>query len=203
MTTSDARPAPRPREVTWGGLQVVLGSLAALALLLSGAEQLHTTEMRDALAEAIRTRGAAEAGVSVDTALRVMRYAILVLGAVSAAATVLGVYVLRRHRGSRLAVTIIGGVIAALCLLAPPFGWLVGAYIATSIGLLWSKAARRWFDPPSGTSSSVPPPPPGSSPPGSSPPTHLPPGPPTGPPPPAQPPPSYGGPPMPPPPPAR
>lgn len=150
-------------------MQVVIGSVGALTLLLSGAEQLHTAEMRDALAEAVRSRGAAEAGVTVDMALQFMRYAILVLGAVSAAATVLGVYVLRRHRGSRLAVTVIGAVVAVLCLFAPPFGWLVSAYVATSVGLLWSKAARRWFDgdavPRSSPSGTPPPPPPGAPPP--------------------------------------
>ena len=193
--------ATRPREVTWGGTQAVVGSLGALALLLTGAEQLHTSEMRDVLAEAVRNGGAAEAGVTVDTAVTVVRFGILVLGAMSAAATVLGVYVLRRHRGSRLGLTVLGSLVAVPALLAPPYGWLLVVYLATSIGLLWSKAARQWFDgdAPARPSSGMPPP----SPPSPPPPTAGPSTPATGDRPPPPPPPPYGSPPPPPPPPPR
>ncbi len=171
-------PGPRPREVTWGALQAIGGSVVALVLLISAAQQLNGREISEVLDKAIESEGAASLGLTIETARTLMRYTIMVLAVLSVTSLVLGVYVMRRHRQSRAALTILGGLMAALSIIAGPPGWAVTAYIAVSILLLWTKAARVWFTddvrppidgppppPPPYTGPPPPPPPPGTPPP--------------------------------------
>jgi hypothetical protein len=162
--------------VTWGALQAIVGSGVALALLISAAQQLNGTQMSDALEEAVKTEQAVAVGLTLETARAIMRYTIMAMAVLSVTSLVLGVYVLRRHRPSRIGLTILGGLVAALALLAGPPGWLVTAYIVISITLMWTKSARAWFanevrpplggpPPPPYWGPPPPPPPPGAPPP--------------------------------------
>jgi len=65
--------------------------------------------------------------------------------------------VLRRHRTARIALTVVGGIAAAVSLFGGLSGVLVALYIVVSLALLWSKEARAWFANPGGQ---LPPPPP-------------------------------------------
>jgi hypothetical protein len=141
-TTADQ---PRPREVTLAGFQAVVGSVLALVLLIGAMQQLDSAEVREALAEIVAGEDAQSLGLTLETARTLLRYAIMVLAVLSAASLVLGIYVLRRHRASRIALTVVGGVAAVLCVLAGVTGLIMAGYIALSVGLLWTRAARSWF----------------------------------------------------------
>ncbi len=163
---------PRPREVTLAGSQAVVGSVVALIVLVNGMQQLNSSEVNEALAEIVASDEARALDLSLESARTMLRYSIMVLAVVSVASLVLGVYVLRRHRSSRIALTIIGGSVALLCLAGGPVGWAVAAYVGISVALLWSKAARGWFSdgtepapPAPGPWGSGPPPPPPPPPP--------------------------------------
>ncbi|MEP6666584.1 MAG: hypothetical protein ABJA81_09075 [Nocardioidaceae bacterium] len=201
MTPSSAptgRPGPRPREVTVGAFQAIVGSALALVLLISAAQQLNGSQMSDALAEAVKTEQAVSVGLTLETARTIMRYMIMVMAVLSVTSLILGVYVLRRHRASRMALTIVGGLMAMLALLAGPPGWPVTLYIGVSVLLMWTKSARAWFTdevrppvggppPPPYQGPPPPPPPPGTPPPPPPPPgTPPPPPPPPGTPPPVE-----------------
>jgi hypothetical protein len=71
-----------------------------------------------------------------------------VMGVLSVSSAVLGVFVLRRHRSARVALTVLGCLVALLTLFAGPTGWIVTLYIAASVAMLWSKPARAWFSNP-------------------------------------------------------
>ena len=143
----------RPREVTLGGLQAVAGSVFAIVLLISTAQQLNGQQMTNTLADLVRSEQAATLGLTVESARTLVRYTIMVLAVLSVASLVLGFYVLRRHRGSRIALTVVGGVVALPALMAGPIGWLVTLYIGVSVFLIWSRPARAWFAPEGGRGS--------------------------------------------------
>ncbi len=135
----------RPREVTVGGLAAVVGSAMALVLLISTANRLHSSQVTDTLREVIKNDQAATLGLTLDGAREVLRYTIMGLAVLSVASLVLGFYVLRRHRPARVVLTVIGGTVGVLALLAGPVAWLVSLYIGVSIFLIWSRPARAWF----------------------------------------------------------
>lgn len=140
-----SRPRRRPRAVTLGGMQAVVGSAMGIVLLVSAAQQLNGSEMTDTLAEMVENEQVAALGLTVETARTLLRYAIMVMAVLSAASLVLGVYVLRRHRPARIALTVIGCVVGAVGLLAGPIGWAATLYIGASIFMIWSRPAREWF----------------------------------------------------------
>jgi hypothetical protein len=145
VTSAPAGGATRPREVTVGGAQAVVGGTVATLLLIGAAQQLYSSEMHDALAKAVADPRAADLGLTIDTARTLAKYAIMVMGVLSVSSVVLGVFVLRRHRPARVALTVLGVLVAVLTLFAGPTGWIVTLYIAASVAMLWSKPARTWF----------------------------------------------------------
>ncbi len=141
----------RPREVTVGGLAAVVGSAMALVLLISTANQLNSSQVTDTLREVIKSEQAATLGLTLEGAREVLRYTIMALAVLSVSSLVLGFYVLRRHRSARVVLTVIGGLVGVLALLAGPVAWLVSLYIGVSILLMWSRPARAWFGGPGGS----------------------------------------------------
>lgn len=128
-----------------GGSSAVIGSAMALVLLVSTAGQIDGQDMTDTLTGLVASDQAATLGISLEGARELLRYTIMVMGVLSVASVVLGVYVLRRHRGSRVALTVIGGLVAAASLAAGPAGWLITLYIGASVFLVWTRPARAWF----------------------------------------------------------
>jgi hypothetical protein len=148
----------RPRQVSVAGSLTIAGSAMALILMIITMGQIESVEMQQTLQDEVdRFRGTPSA-FSLQTAQTVVRYGIMVGAVLSSTALVLGVYVLRRHRPSRLALTILGSFVAIWPLLAGPVGWMLSVYIVAAIALLWTRPARAWFAPP--PAGRVPPPPP-------------------------------------------
>jgi hypothetical protein len=148
VTAAPAGGAARPREVTLGGAQAVVGGALATVLLIGAAQQLYSSQMHDALAKAVADPRAKELGLSIADARTLAKYTIMAMGVLSVSSVILGIFVLRRHRPSRLALTVIGGLVAVLTLFAGPVGWIVTVYIVVSVAMLWSRPARAWFAPP-------------------------------------------------------
>lgn len=144
---STATPAPmatRPREVTVSGMLTVFGSAVALAMLVSAMGELDSAAMQEALAQMV-AGAPAELDLSLAEARTLVTYAIMVSAVLSGAALVLGFFVLRRDRQSRIALTVLGGLLLALSLAGGPIGWIVTGYVAVALGLLWTRPARAWF----------------------------------------------------------
>ncbi len=147
----------------------MLGSLTAVILLVSTMQQLNSASMRDVLQQVVDSPRAADLGLTIDAARTFMKYTIMVMAVLSVTSMVLGFYVLRRHRAARIALTVLGAVVAALSLLSGPSGWIAAVYVAASLVLLWTRPARRWFAKPQAPMAASPGPP-WQSPPGQYPP---------------------------------
>lgn len=145
MSAAAPDPARRPREVTFGGIQVVIGSAVALLGVVSLAEQLDSSAVREALTQLSNDPRFESLNLTLDDARALLRYALMALGVVSVTSLILGIFVLRRHRSSRIVLTALGCFVAVVSLTAGPTGWIVTAYVAGSLYLLWTKAARSWF----------------------------------------------------------
>lgn len=136
----------RPRQVSVAGLMAVVGAVVGLGSAFSAITQLDSGPVRDEVDRLLDQPRFSS--VSVDTALTWMRVGITVSAVLCVVALVLGVFVLRGHRGSRIGLTVIGAVTAAFLLLAGVPGAFASAYVAIGVGLLWTRAARSWFAPP-------------------------------------------------------
>jgi hypothetical protein len=145
---SDEPAAPRPRSVTVAGLQAVVGGLVGAAVMLAITSQLNSADMRKVIADALAKVNSSEFDVTVDDMVQVMRYVLMGVAVMCVLSVVFGIYVLRRHRASRVALTIVGALSALLALLGGPLGWAGSIYIAFALWMLWSKPSRDWFDPP-------------------------------------------------------
>jgi hypothetical protein len=133
--------------VTVAGVQIVAGSVLVLFLVFNAMAQLQSTEMRDVLTDLLASEQAAGLDLTVESARELVKYTLFVSGGFAAVALILGVFVLRRDRPSRLALTVMGGVIAVVTVLGGPAAWILTAYVVVSVSLLWTKAARAWFAP--------------------------------------------------------
>lgn len=145
MSSQVPQAARRPREVTVGGLQAVIGSALALVGVLSIADQLDSSAVREALDQFRNEPRFASLNLTVESLRTLMRYTLMAMGVLSVTSLVLGVFVLRRHRASRIVLTVLGCGVAVAALTGGPAGWVVTAYVAASIYLLWTTAARAWF----------------------------------------------------------
>ena len=157
-------------------MQAVGGSVLALVLLISTAQQLNGSQMTDTLKDIVRQDQVSALNLTVESARDLLRYSIMVLSVLCAASLVLGVFVLRRHRAARVGLTVLGIVVGLVCVLAGPVGWVGTLYISVSLFLLWTRPARAWFGDPVAPRGGPGMPPPGSLPPESPPPGSLPPG---------------------------
>ena len=145
MTSAPSTDRRRPRQVTFGATQAVVGGALATVLLITTAEQLYSSEMRDALAQALSDPRAEQLNLTIETARTIAKYTIMVMAVMSVASLVLGIFVLRRHAAARIALTALGVVVAGAALVAGPPGWAVTIYVVASLVMLWSKPARIWF----------------------------------------------------------
>jgi hypothetical protein len=136
----------RPRQVSIAGLMAVVGAMVGLGSAFSAITQLDSGPVRDEVDRLLAQQRFSS--IDVNTALTWMRIGITVSAVLCVVALVLGIFVLRGHRGSRIGLTAVGAVTAALVLLAGIPGVFASAYIAVGVGLLWTRAARSWFAPP-------------------------------------------------------
>jgi hypothetical protein len=160
----------RPWEVTVGATQAVIGSAVTVVAVLTLAGQLGSSAMRESLSQIVADPRFASLNLTLADARSLVWYTLMALGVVSVTSLVLAVFVLLRHRVSRIILTALGGVVALLSLFAGVGGWAVAVYVGVSVGLLWSRPARAWFAPPHADAPppappparppSVPPPPP-------------------------------------------
>src|SRR4051794_24298635 len=136
----------RPRQLTLAGWFVVVGSVMLVITVYSTIASLNSVDTRDRVSEWLSTPTGEGLGLSVAGALSGLRAALVVTGLCAAASAVLGVFVLQRHRGARLALTVVAvPILVANLVTAPLTGGLLGALIAASTVVLWTGPARDWF----------------------------------------------------------
>ncbi|MGH3359825.1 MAG: hypothetical protein ACRDO7_13570, partial [Nocardioidaceae bacterium] len=88
-----------------------------------------------------------DSGITIEQLLEAIRIMMMAGAAVSVAVIILAVYTARRHRGARIALTVMS-VGAGIVLLPSGFTGVLPAMMAiASAVLLWSRDANAWFNP--------------------------------------------------------
>jgi hypothetical protein len=121
----------------------VIGASVLLVLTaFDSLANLSSVERRESLGKTLSEPPLDGLGVTISEALTVMRVGLMVAAACAAAAAVLGIFVLQRHRGARIALSVV-----AVPLLLSTFvtGDLLGALVAGATLVLWTGPGRDWF----------------------------------------------------------
>lgn len=133
----------RPRQVTFAGWVIVVGSVLLVVSAFERVAGLHSLETREAIARFLSEPPGDGLGLSVDGARSILRALSLVAGAAAAAAAILGVQALGRSRSARVALTalavplLVGGMAAA---------GFVASLVVASVAMLWLQPAKDWFN---------------------------------------------------------
>lgn len=139
---SDTPAKDRPRQLTLAVGFVIGGSLFLLLQIFDTVGRLSSVDTRDAVSEWLASPAGEGLGADVSTVLGLMRVGLTVAAVCAAVALAAGGFVLQRHRGARIALSVVA---VPLLLTAPLTGGIFGAVVAASIGLMWSGPARDWY----------------------------------------------------------
>lgn len=140
MSDSDA--PVRPPQVSLAAWSMIIGGVFGVIGAFDQMGKLRSVETRERLTELVESATMKELGVSVEGMQTLTHIALLLTGGIAAAATILGVYVLQRHHGARIAITILA---VPLFLAAPLGGGFWAAVICMAALFLWTTPARAWF----------------------------------------------------------
>lgn len=140
---SEATSTNRPGQVTMAGWLIIVGSIFVVITAFETISSLHTVEVRESVERALREQPGKALGIDTETGLTIMRALAMIAGGCAAAAAILGWHVLQRHRGARLALSVL-----AVPLLISGFaaGGFMSTIVAVAAIMLWTPPARDWFD---------------------------------------------------------
>ncbi|MCZ4500901.1 MAG: hypothetical protein JWQ74_3456 [Marmoricola sp.] len=139
---SPTEATPRPSQVTVAAWAAAIASGLLLVSVFDRVSKLHSVDTRDEVTRALASGSVKGLGISVDEALEVMRWALLVSGVAAVAAAILGIYVLQRNHGARIGLSIAAVPVA----LTSPFSdSFLGMLVAAATVILWTRPARDWF----------------------------------------------------------
>lgn len=129
------------------GWVAALASGFTVLTLFESMSQIRSVEVRDSVDEFLSTPPGNGLGLDAGQVVEILRGLMLFSGAAAAAALVLAVYVLQRHRAARIGYTIAA---MAVMITAPVSGGFLPVLVGFAAFLLWTKPARDWFDGTSG-----------------------------------------------------
>lgn len=133
---------PRPRQVTMAAGMVIAGSLLVVLSVFDQVSGLNDLDTREGI-ERFLTRPPGDGlGLTVQDALDTIRVFAMIAGACAAAAAILGVHVLRRHRGARIGLTVLAVPLFVSGLVA---GGFLSSIVAAAVMMLWLEPSRDWF----------------------------------------------------------
>lgn len=139
---SQTSTAERPRQVTMGGGLAIGGSVFLMLSIFETLGRVGSVDLRESVEETLAGNGAGGLGVTVDQAMTLIRGGLSVAAVCTAVTFVCGVFVLLRHSGARIALTVATVPIFLTSLFT---GTLVAIFLVAATFLLWSGPARDWF----------------------------------------------------------
>ncbi len=123
---------------------VIGGSIFLVLTVFDALASLDSVDRREQLAELLSSPPLDGLGLTLADLLAGMRVGLPITAVCAAAAAVLGVFVLQRHRGARLALTVLSVPLLLSTFLTLTGGFL-GALVVAATLMLWSGPARDWF----------------------------------------------------------
>ncbi|HET7277469.1 MAG TPA: hypothetical protein VFJ22_05270 [Dermatophilaceae bacterium] len=132
----------RPRQVTMAGWVGGVASAMMLASVFTLMPKLRSIGTRQAINEYLTSGAGRALGIDLDQALVLARIGLFVTAAAAAATLVFTVFVMRRDRQSRIALTVMALPIMVCGVFVDPF---LAGFILASIVLVWTRPASDWF----------------------------------------------------------
>lgn len=132
----------RPRQTTFAGGMIVLGSVFLLLTVWESVTSLRGIESRESVEEFVAEPPGSDLGLTVEGTLQILRAVATVAGVCAAVAAVLGVYALRGHRPARIGLSVLA---VPLFLSGIVAGGFMSSIVAVAIALLWVSPSREWF----------------------------------------------------------
>ena len=140
----------RPPALTLACVFVAVASGLTLASLVSVLTSWSTIETQESIRGALDDAVLKDLGVTVDTAVRWSRWALIALVPIAVSGVVFAIYAVRGHRASRWFLTVLCGLGFVVLGAGGLAGLLPAAMLMASGITLWSRDSRRWFDAVSG-----------------------------------------------------
>ncbi|MGA8847713.1 MAG: hypothetical protein WB471_13945, partial [Nocardioides sp.] len=138
-----AKPLPRPRQVTFSGWSIIVGSVLTILYAFQRVSELGSLEAQEAAADFISTPPGDGLGMSLDDVELAIRIMCLVAGGTAAAAAILGWQVLQGSRSARVVLSVLAPILFVAGLTS---GGLFSALVAAGVVMLWVQPARDWFN---------------------------------------------------------
>ncbi len=139
---TDETKLERPRQVTMAGWVGGVASAMMLASVFALMPKLRSIDTRQSI-NSYLTSGAGKAlGIDLDQALLLARIGLFVTAAAAAATLVFTIFVMRRDRQSRIALTVAALPILVCGVFVDPF---LAGFILASVVLVWTRPASDWF----------------------------------------------------------
>lgn len=143
MSESDkAGAGARPRQVTVAGVMAAAACVLLVVTLFDSMATVRSADMRGQIADRLSRAPASGLGLDVDQVVALIRGLVLFSGSLAAAGVVLAVFALQRHRGARVGLSVVAG----LMLVSATFvSGLLPVLVAVAATMLWGREARDWF----------------------------------------------------------
>ena len=132
----------RPPQVSLASGIVMFSSVVVLLTAWERVTSLRTLETQEAIRDVLAGAPFSSLGLTVSSTTEVLRVSCMVAAACACATAILGWYVRKPDRSSRLALTLFA---VAVFLTGIPAGGLAGSFVAAGAAMLWMQPAREWF----------------------------------------------------------
>jgi hypothetical protein len=132
----------RPRQTTFAGGMIVIGSIFLLLTVWESMTGLRGIESREAVEAFLADSPGREMGLTVEQALQLLRAVATAAGVCAAVAAVLGVYALRGQRSARVGLSVLALPLFASGIVT---GGFMSSIVAVAIALLWLSPSKEWF----------------------------------------------------------
>lgn len=132
----------RPPQVSLASGIVMVSSVVVLLTAWQRVTSLRSLETQEAIRDVLADVPFSSLGLTVSSTTELLRISCMVAAACACATAILGWYVRRPDRSSRLALTLFAVVVF---LTGIPAGGLAGSFVAAGAAMLWMQPAREWF----------------------------------------------------------
>lgn len=132
----------RPPQVSLASGIVMFSSVVVLLTAWQRVTSLRSLETQEAIRDVLADAPFSSLGLTVSSTTELLRVSCMVAAACACATAILGWYVRKPDRSSRLALTLFAVVVF---LTGIPAGGLAGSFVAAGAAMLWMQPAREWF----------------------------------------------------------
>jgi hypothetical protein len=132
----------RPPQVSLASGIVMFSSVVVLLTAWERVTSLGSLETQDAIRDVLAEAPFSSLGLTVSSTTDLLRVSCMVAAACACATAILGWYVRKPDRSSRLGLTLFAVVVFVTGI---PAGGLAGSFVAAGAAMLWMQPAREWF----------------------------------------------------------